>query len=298
MNEIDRILFEIRSKRVRPHLDDKIITAWNGLAISALAKAGQILEKDSYVAAARRAAEFLKTNLYQSESRELLRLYRGTPSHVQAFTEDYAFLIQGLIDLYEATGEPNWLDWANTLQETQNSLFYDNENSGFFEFGESEDIVFDRPKNGFDGAMPSSNSVSTKNLARLGQFFDNQSYSDMARNTADSFVPAMKKSPIAMPALLDASLYILRKPIQIVIASEGDHRDIESVASSILLPNRLLLHADSGPSQEYLGKRLSFIKSDKPVEGVTTAYVCEGFVCQLPARSTEALRSQLEDLVN
>ena len=73
-----------------------------------------------------------------------------------------------LIDLYETTGEPNWLDWANTLQETQNSLFYDNENSGFFEFGESEDIVFDRPKNGFDGAMPSSNSVSTKNLARLG----------------------------------------------------------------------------------------------------------------------------------
>lgn len=298
VSEINRTLLQFRSKRVRPHLDDKIITAWNGLAISALAKAGQILEEDSYVAAARRAAEFARTHLYQSESRQLLRLYRGAPSNVQAFTEDYAFLIQGLIDLYEATGEPNWLDWANTLQETQNSLFYDNENSGFFEFGESEDIVFDLPKNGFDGAMPSSNSVSAKNLARLGQFFDNESYSDMARSTADSFVPTMKKSPIAMPALLDASLYILRKPIQIVIASTGDNREMESVASSFLLPNRLLLHADSGPSQEYLGQRLSFIKSVKPIEGVTTAYVCEDFVCQLPARSPEALRSQLEELVD
>ena len=120
------------------------------------------------------------------------------------------------------------------LQETQNSLFYDNENSGFFEFGESEDIVFDLPKNGFDGAMPSSSSVSAKNLAWLGQFFDNESYSDMARSTAGSFVSTMKKSPIAMPAPLDASLYILRKHIQIVIASTGDNRGMESVASSFL----------------------------------------------------------------
>ena len=119
----------------------------------------------------------------------------------------------------------------------------------------------------------------------------------MARNTADSFVPALKKSPIAMPALLDASLYILGKPIQIFIASAGDDRDMEPVASSFVLPNRLLLHADSGPSQEYIGKRLSFIKSTKPIEGITSAYVCENFVCQLPARSPEALRSQLEDLV-
>ena len=99
VSEINRTLLQFRSKRVRPHLDDNIITAWTGLAISALAKAGQILEKDSYVAAARRAAEFARTHLYQSKSRQLLRLYRGAPSNVQAFTEDYAFLIHGLIDL-------------------------------------------------------------------------------------------------------------------------------------------------------------------------------------------------------
>jgi uncharacterized protein YyaL (SSP411 family) len=296
VNAINRILFKIRSTRVRPHMDDKVITAWNGLAISALAKAGQVLDEDSYIDAARQAAEFVKNHLYLSETQQLVRLYRGAPSSVQAFTEDYAFLIGGLIDLYEATGEPTWLDWANSLQESQNRLFYDQENGGFFEFGKSEDIIFDRPKNGFDGATPSSNSVSVKNLARLSQFFDNEHYNAMALDTAKSFVPSLKKSPISMPALLDASLYVIRKPIQIVIASNGDSDEMESVANSILLPNRLLLHADSGASQDYLGQRLSFIKSAKPIGGVATAYVCEDFVCQLPARTPEALRSQLIEL--
>lgn len=297
LGEIRRLMEQARSKRARPHLDDKIITSWNGLAISALAKAGQIFGRESYIAAAKGAASFIRAQLYNGDKKQLWRLYRGVPSSVEAFTEDYAFLIQGLIDLYEASREPEWLDWAYTLQQSQNRLFYDSDNGGFFEFTEGQDIVFERSKNRFDGAMPSSNSISAKNLARLGQFFDDESFSEMARSTAEAFLPDLVKSPISMPALIDSSLYIFRKPIQIVIASNGDSREMESTANSFLLPNLLLLHADSGSSQEFLGRRLSFIRSARPIDGESTAYVCEDFVCQLPARSPQALRSQLENLV-
>lgn len=157
LGEIKRLMELARSKRAIPHLDDKIITSWNGLAISALAKAGQILDQESYIAAAKGAPSFIRAQLYQSDKKQLWRLYRGIPSSADAFTEDYAFLTQGLIDLYEASGEPGWLDRAYTLQQSQNRLFYDRDNGGFFEFTEGQDIVFDRSENRFDGAMPNSN---------------------------------------------------------------------------------------------------------------------------------------------
>ncbi len=294
---IKATLFKTRAVRPRPHLDDKIITSWNGLVISALSQAAQALGKPEYAQAATEAAHFIKSNLFETETRQLIRLYRHAPSTVEAFSDDYAYLVEGLVDLYEATADPQWLEWANTLQETQISLFYDEENGGFFGFKASKEIVFSQSKDGFDSDIPSANSTSTKNLARLGQFFDNADYSDKAKQSILSFLPSIEETPMRMPALLDAALYVIKKPIQIVVAENQGETKMKRIASETLLPNRLLLHANAGASQEFLGTYLPFIQSAQAIDGKPTAYVCENFVCQLPARSPEALKEQLANLV-
>lgn len=294
---IKTTLFIARAERPRPHLDDKIITSWNGLTISALSQAAQTLGKPEYAQAATEAAQFIRSNLFNAKNGQLTRLYRNAPSTVEAFSDDYAYLIEGLVDLYEATADPQWLEWANTLQETQIALFYDEKNGGFFGFQASDEIVFNQSKDGFDGAIPSANSTSAKNLARLGQFFDNSDYSDKAKQSILSFLPSIADAPMRMPALLDAALYVIKKPIQIVVAENPGSTTMKTIASEILLPNRLLLHADAGASQRFLGKHLPFIQSAQAIEGKPTAYVCENFVCQLPARSPEALKKQLAHLV-
>ncbi len=295
--QINAALFDARKNRPRPHLDDKIITAWNGLAISALALAGQTFSNPRYIEAAAQAARFIEKNLYHPESRSLVRLYRNSPSTVAAFTDDYAYLIQGLLDLYEADAQPHWLQWANDLQTAQIDLFYDDAQGGFFSFKASDDIVFAQPKDNFDGAIPSANSVSAKNLARLGQYFDNEDFSEKALQSVRLFTAATKDAPMRMPALLDAALFVIKKPIQIVIADQPDKESLAPIVATTLLPNRLILHANAGPSQEFLGKHLEFIRSARPIDGASTAYVCENFVCQLPARSPDALAAQLNGLV-
>ncbi len=290
-------LFKARAARPRPHLDDKIITAWNGLAISAFARAAQVFDQPSYAETASQAASFIKSNLFNAETGQLIRLFRDAPSTVEAFSDDYGYLIQGLIDLYEATANPEWLDWANTLQKTQIALFYDAEKGGFFGFQATDEIVFNPSKSSFDGAIPTSNSISAKNLARLGQFFDNSDYTDKALQTVSAFLPEIRQSPTRMPALLDAALFVIKKPIQIVIASKPGDDSMTKIANNTLLPNRLLLHADAGASQQFLGQHLEFIRSAISIDGQATAYVCENFVCQLPARSPEALEAQLKGLV-
>ena len=294
---IKTTLFIARAERPRPHLDDKIITSWNGLAISALSQAAQTLGKPEYAQAATEAAQFIRSNLFNAKNGQLTRLYRNAPSTVEAFSDDYAYLIEGLVDLYEATADPQWLEWANTLQETQIALFYDEKNGGFFGFQASDEIVFNRSKDGFDGAIPSANSTSSKNLARLGQFFDNSDYSDKAKQSILSFLPSIADAPMRMPALLEAALYVIKKPIQIVVAENPGSTTMKTIASEILLPNRLLFHADAGASQRFLGKHLPFIQRTQAIEGKPTVYVCENFVCQLPARSPEALKKQLAHLL-
>ena len=294
---IKTTLFIARAERPRPHLDDKIIPSWNGLAISALSQAAQTLGKPEYAQAATEAAQFIRSNLFNAKNGQLTRLYRNAPSTVEAFSDDYAFLIEGLVDLYEATADPQWLEWANTLQETLIALFYDDKNGGFFGFQASDEIVFNRSKDGFDGAIPSANSTSSKNLARLGQFFDNSDYSDKAKQSILSFLPSIADAPMRMPALLEAALYVIKKPIQIVVAENPGSTTMKTIASEILLPNRLLFHADAGASQRFLGKHLPFIQRTQAIEGKPTVYVCENFVCQLPARSPEALKKQLAHLL-
>ncbi len=296
----EKTLFQERAKRQRPHLDDKIIVSWNGMTISALSKASMAFGESEYRKAAEAAAQFIRENLYDGASGRLIRLFRESKSDVFGFAEDYAYLIQGLLDLYEAGGDPAWLEWAYALQLKQNDLFYDVEEGGYFDFEKSDEIVFEPMKEDFDGATPTASSVSAKNLARLGQIMDDDALSKMAITTIRHFLPSMRNQPQRLPALLDAMAFVVKNPIQIVIAgdpSEAETQALIQKANITALPNRVLLFADGSESQDFLKQRLAFFENIEPIDGKPTAFVCENFVCQLPVNTVDALGEQLAALL-
>src|SRR5438094_4650040 len=197
-------LFAIREKRPRPHLDDKIIASWNGLMISAYARAAQVLDDPRYLEIATRAANFLREQLYDSSRKILYRNYRQGRSDIQGFADDYAFVIQGLIDLYEASFDIEWLKLAIQLQETQDRLFFDEKNGGYFSTSGKDRSVFLRMKDDNDGAEPAASSVAALNLLRLSQFRDDPAAAgaDCVRKTIDAFAATLSHFPSAMPQLL------------------------------------------------------------------------------------------------
>nr|MBA3543779.1 thioredoxin domain-containing protein [Chthoniobacterales bacterium] len=162
-------LLELRDKRPRPHLDDKIITAWNGLMITAFARGAQVLGDATYLESATRAAEFVRTKLYDEKTHTLTRSYRGGPSAVGGFAEDYAFFIQGLLDLYEASFDVKWLQLAEQLQEAQDRLFWDERNGGYFTSTGDDPSILIRLKEDNDNAEPAPSSIAARNLLRLAQ---------------------------------------------------------------------------------------------------------------------------------
>src|SRR5262249_30697859 len=199
----------IRGRRPLPHLDDKIIAAWNGLMISAYARAAQVLNDPHYMEIATRAAKFLKANLYDSSSRLLYRNYRGGRSDIQGFADDYAFVIQGLLDLYEASFDVELLKLATELQETQDRMFFDEKNGGYFSTSGKDESVFLRMKDDNDGAEPSASSVAALNLLRLSQITDDPAAAEAerARKTIDAFATTLSHFPSAMPQMLVALDY-------------------------------------------------------------------------------------------
>lgn len=298
--QIKTHLFQARSTRIRPHLDDKIIVAWNGMAISALARAGLIFEKNNYTEIAEKAATFIRENLYNSSAHTLTRLFRESPSDVEAFADDYAFLIQSLIDLYEATAKPEWLEWAKNLQDSQIELFYDVQNGGFFRTKQSDTDVFARAKDRFDGAIPSVSATSARNLVKLSQVFDDSSYATKAEQTVLHFINEAKKSPMGLPSILETSAYLIGKPAQIIIAGDPDSDASKSMRRKIAqsyLPTRIILYADGDRSQDFLAKSLPFVADIAAASDQCTVFICENYVCQLPASNIEALSEQLKDIV-
>ena len=290
-------LFQHREKRPRPHLDDKIITAWNGLMISAFAKAHQVLENTDYLNAAVAAASFLKDNLYLSNSRKLLRHYRQGASNIEGFAEDYAFLIQGLLDLYETSFDIQWLQWAETLQETQNRLFWDKQSAGFYSAAGKDPSILLRLKEDYDGAEPSPNSVSAMNLLRLAQITANNNYFQQAQNALNHFSETLVNQPTTSPQMLAALQFSLAKPKQIVFAAQpggADFKILLRILHKPFLPNKIILLADNGADQAYLAKRLPFLRNLQPIENRATAFVCEDFVCQLPTADPAQFQKQIQ----
>jgi uncharacterized protein YyaL (SSP411 family) len=285
----------VRDQRPRPHLDDKIVTAWNGLMISGFAKAFQVLGDLRYLAAAQRASDFLQTKLYQ---RRLLRSYRGAAGLTNGFAEDYAFLIQGLLDLYEADFDVRWLRWAGELQIQMNALFADPK-GGYFSTEEGATDILFRMKEDHDGAEPSANSVAAMNLARLARIFDRKEFQHAAARVLGTFHAALERMPAALPQMLAALDATVTEPMQIVLAGQKDlpeTAELFRVIRKRYLPNKVVLFADGGEGQNWLAQHIEAIRLMEPVQGRTAAYVCRNFACELPVTDAEQLNQVLERL--
>jgi uncharacterized protein len=289
-------LLALRAKRPRPHLDDKVITAWNGLMISAFARAAQVLDDPAYREAATRAATFVRTQLFDAARKILLRNYREGPSTVEGFADDYAFVIQGLLDLYEASFEVGWLQFAIELQEIQDRLFLDEEGGGYFSGTGQDASILLRMKENNDSAEPAASSVAALNLLRLAQIRDEKHWYERAEKTIAAFSPQISHFLSAMPQMLVALDLILSQPRQVVIAGEGESKDTRALVAEVhrhFLPNKILLLADGGAGQKYLEEKLEALRGMKPVGGKPAAYVCENFTCQAPVTDAMALAALL-----
>jgi uncharacterized protein YyaL (SSP411 family) len=285
-----------RAGRPRPHLDDKVLTANNGLMISALAKAGQVLGDATWLEAARRAANFIERELFDATRGVLFRTWRAGRGATEGFAEDYAFLVQGLLDLYEASFEIRWLQWAERLQLKMDELFWDEARGGYFNSAANDASIVLRLKEDYDGAEPSPSSVAAMNLGRLAAMLNVDAYRERARRTVEAFRPQWARAPHALPQLLCALELALEPPRHVVLAGDPAAADFRALAATLhekLGPRRILLAADGGAAQAWLASRAPWLAEMKPVGGRATAYVCEEFSCRAPTADATELRRLL-----
>jgi len=290
-------LFAIRAQRPRPHLDDKIISAWNGLMISAYARAAQVLEDPRYLEIATRSANFVRTKLYDPSRKILFRSYREGRSNIEGFADDYATVIQGLLDLYEASFDVDCLKLATQLQEIQDGLFFDENNGGYFSNSGQDKNVFVRMKDDNDGAEPAASSIAALNLLRLSQMYDDPKMAERAKKTIDAFAAILSQFPAGMPQMLVAVEDSLGKRRQIVIAGKKDSPETKALLKEVhrhFLPNTIVILADANEGQEYLGENNEAIRAMSLVEGKPVAYVCENFTCKAPVTDPKQLGELLK----
>ena len=303
-------LREVRALRPRPLLDDKIVTANNGLMISALAKGHQILELSegrpsdsarpavtSYLQTAICAAGFVRRELYDEARGVLFRSWREGRGAAEGFAEDYAYLIQGLLDLYEASFELRCLQWAERLQTTMDARFWDEARGGYFNSQEGDASIVLRLKEDYDGAEPAPSSVAAMNLLRLAAMLNDEAQGRRALRTIEAFRPQWSGTPHAMPAMLGAIALALEPPQQVVLAGEPDREDFRALAAVLqerLGPRRVVLAIGDEKDRAWLASRAPWLAEMKPLGGRATAYVCEHFSCQAPVSEPGELRRLLE----
>ena len=291
-------LFELRGQRPRPPRDEKTIVAWNGLMISALARGYQVLDDTQYLTAAQAAATFIRQQLYDEKSGRLRRRYCQGEAAIDAFAEDYAFLIQGLLDLYEADFSVDSLTWALALQRQLDARFWDSASGGYFSTPGLDATILLRLKVDSDGAEPSPNSVALLNLLRLAQLTDRTEYQQKAEQLLAAFSPVLKTVPQALPQMLAAVTYQLSHPAQIVIAGRlaaADTRALLQTVHERFIPNKLLVLADGAAGQRTLATYNRAYEDFKRIGGKATAYVCANYVCQQPTTDPVALARLLTE---
>ncbi len=285
LKDAEKILLEARSRRVRPHLDDKILTAWNGLMISALARAGAVLEEPRYSHAARRAAEFIIGKLYDAASGMLLRRYREGDAAIHGFLDDYAMFAQALLDLYEAQFDFRHLDLAVKLTEKQRELFEDARDGGFFSSSAGDASLVMRVKEDYDGAEPSGNSVALMNLWRLAEMTNRSDFREAAQRLLAAFAPRLTAAAVALPQMLAACEFELSGPRQIVLAGQRDSEGMQALLKVLhtkWVPNGVVLLVDSEETRERLAAGIPSIAAMRAIDGYASAYVCRNYTCQLP----------------
>jgi uncharacterized protein YyaL (SSP411 family) len=285
-----RKLFDVREQRVKPDRDEKILTAWNGLMLASFAEAGVILDRSDYLEAARRNAQFVLSNL--SRDGFLLRTYKDTVAKFNAYLEDYAFFSEGLVTLFETTGEMKWLNEALTLTERMIDEFWDESNGGFFFTGKSHESLIVRSKDYFDNATPSGNSVAATVLLRLGVLTDNDKYRNIAIAVLKELADSARKYPSGFGYALSTIDFLLSQPKEVAILGADEHSLKEFVreAWQKYQPNKVVAPALFGNAT---ASTLALLQNRTLIGGQTTAYVCENYVCSQPVTDRNLLAGQL-----
>jgi uncharacterized protein len=276
-------LLKARSERKRPALDDKILTDWNGLMIAALAKGFQTFGEEKYLKAAEKAADFILNTLYKPGKR-LLHRYRAGEADISGTADDYAFLIHGLIELYEAGFNLHYLKTALCLNKELLEHYWDPAEGGlFFTANDSESLIF-RKKEFTDTAIPSGNSVEMLNLLRLSRITANPELEDTAERLERAFSKLVRKIPSGYAQFLSALNFRLGPTYEVVISGKREAPDTEQMLEELwtyFIPNKVLVFRPEGEDPE-ITNIAAYTKIQVPIEGKATAYVCQDYKCQLP----------------
>jgi uncharacterized protein YyaL (SSP411 family) len=285
-------LFDLRERRIKPDRDEKILTAWNGLMLASFAEASVILDRADYADVARNNARFVLKNL--SHDGLLLRTYKDGQAKLNGYLEDYAFFVDGLLALFEATGEFEWLTEAITLTRKMIDEFWDEAEGGFFFTGKSHEELIVRSKDYFDNATPSGNSVAAEVLLRLGLLTGEDDYIRRAVTVFRLVAKSVQSYPSAFGRVLCALDFHLSATREIVILGEKDSADTKALRMEVwktFLPNKIVVLAS--PAEIPAGETIPLLQGRNLVNNQATAFVCEGYTCKQPTTQPDKLASQL-----
>ena len=279
-------LYELRSKRIWPGLDDKVLTSWNGLMLAAFAEAGQALSRADYIEAAESNADFLHRTMRRDSGRLFRTWKAGSDAKYNGYLEDYAYLADGLLALYEATFERRWVDWARELAELMLGHFRDTKNGGFFDTSDDHEQLIHRPKDLQDNAVPSGNAMAASVLVRLSLLTGNGDYWQVAEQITSTMNKFMAQYPSGFGQWLNVAKFMLSAPREIALMGSGDAiAPLLKVIRGGYRPFQVVAAGEEGS--------LPLLENRPQIDGKGTAYVCRRFVCQAPVTGPEELALQL-----
>ena len=290
-------LFEYREKRIHPHKDDKILADWNGLMIAALAKAAQAFQEPEYSKAAGEAIDLVLNTMRTPDGR-LLHRYREGEAAIHAYAEDYAFLIWGLIELYEATFKVHYLEVALDLNQAFVDHFWDRAGGGFFTIADDGEALFTRQKEIYDGAVPSANSIAMLNLLRLGRMTARPEFDQEAALLGRAFSNEVEKAPVAYTQLMCALDFAVGPSYEVVIAGQSEDNGTQALIQELrshFIPNKVALFNPTDEDSPRIHELVDYIRDQGSIDGKAAAYVCKDFNCQLPTTDPEKMLELLEN---
>ncbi|HKY73542.1 MAG TPA: aldo/keto reductase, partial [Nitrospira sp.] len=288
------LLYEARKQRVPPGLDDKVITAWNGMMVSAMAEAARVLGRGDYLDSARKAADFL-LRVHRASAHRLLRTSRHGRAHLEAVLEDYAYLGEGLVDLYEASGEERYLDAARGLAERLIVSFQDQDQGGFFTTAKDHEALIVRGREGADGATPSGNAVASMLLARLSFHFDREDFREAAIGAVRAYGQHLTRYPRGFAKSLAVVDFLTEGPVELALIGAPDDPGFTAIRDAmraVYLPNRILAinHRRDGVSAHPL------LAGKSVVDGRAALYICRNFACQQPLTDALTVADALREI--
>jgi len=286
------ILLEARSKRVRPGLDDKILTSWNGLMLTAFARMYQVDRNDVYKKVIEKNINFIKSNLFSNG--HLLRTYNKGKAKYHAYLDDYAFLIQGLLDAYEAVFDVEYLEWAHELSEYANQNFWDDDKYGYFYTSSEQKELIERMKDEHDASLPSGTAIMMMNLLRFYSLTESGEFISMAEQILKKYGKRMESNPYGYASYLLGFDFYTQKPKEIVLVlpQDSDAQKYYDTIFKTYLPNKVVIALKEDQTASTLSA--SLLQGKIPIDGKITAYVCHNFACSQPVFTTDDLANLLK----